>query len=92
LVKTIRLYLLRLFALLRIPNVPVCPVLWLNYFIDACKALGVPLLGKYLFRSSVHKAVSHCTLGGSAVSVGLHKYLEAAAINDGKTPHSFRVG
>ena len=81
------------FALLRIPNVPVCPVLWLNYYTVACKALGVPLLGEYLFRSSVHKeAVSHRPLGGSAVSARLHKYLKAAASDDGETPHSFRVG
>ena len=81
------------FALLCIPNVHVCPVLWLNYYIAACKALGVPLLGKYLFTSSVHKkAVSHCPLGGSAVSARLHKYLKAAAIDDRETPHSFHVG
>ena len=55
--------------------------------------LGVPLLGEYLFRSSVHKkAVSHRPLGGSDVSARLHKYLKAAAIDDGETPHSFRVG
>ena len=91
--KTIRVGFSRPFALLRIPNVSVCPVFWLNYYIAACKALGVPLLGEYLFRSSVHKkAVSHRPLGGSAVSARLHKYLKAAAIDDGETPHSFRVG
>ena len=79
--------------MLRIRNVPVCPVFWLNYHIAASKALGVPLLGEYLFRSSQHKkAVSHRPLGGSAVSAQLHKYLKAAAIDDGETPHSFRVG
>ena len=67
--------------------------MWLNYYIAACKALRVPLLGEYLFRSSVHKkAVSHLPLGGSAVSTRLHKYLKAAAIDDGETPHSFQVG
>ena len=67
----------RPFALLRIPNVPVCPVFWLNYYIAACKALGVPLLGEYLFRASEHKkAVSHRPLGGSAVSTRLRKYLK----------------
>ena len=35
---------LRPFALLRIPNVSVCLVFWLNYYIAACGALGVPLL------------------------------------------------
>ena len=81
------------FALLRFPNVPVCPVFWLNYYIAACKALGVRLLGEYLFRSSEHKeAVSRHPLGGSAVSTRLRKYLKAAGINDGETPHSFRVG
>ena len=83
----------RPFALLRIPNVPVCPVFWLNYYIAACKALGVPLLGEYLFRASEHKkAVSHRPLGGLAVSARLRKYLKAAASDHGKTPHSFRVG
>ena len=57
-------------------DVPVCPVLWLNYYIAACKALGVLHLGEYFFRSLVHKAVSHCPLGGSAISVRLHKYLK----------------
>ena len=67
--KTIRAGLSCPFALLRIPNVPVCPVFWLNYYIAACKALGVPLLSEYLFRSSEHKkTVSHRPLGGSAVS------------------------
>ena len=84
--KTIRAGSSRPFALLRIPNVPVCPVFWLNYYIVACKALGVPLLSEYLFRSSQHKK------RGSAVSARLHNYLKAAAINVGETPHSFRVG
>ena len=88
--KTIRAALSRPFALLHVPNVPVCPVFWLNYYIATCKALGVPLLGD---RASEHKkAVSHRPLGGSAVSARLHKYLKAAAINDGETPHSFRGG
>ena len=63
----------------------------LNLYIAACKALGFPLLGEYLFRSSEHKkAVSHRPLGGSAVSARLRKYRKAAAIDDGETPHSFR--
>ena len=91
--KTNRAGLSRPFALLRIPNVPVCPVFWLNYYIAACKALGVPLFGESLFWASEHKkAVSHRPLGGSAVSARLRKYLKAAAIDNGETPHSFRVG
>ena len=91
--KTNRASLSRPFALLRVPNVPVCPVFWLNNYIAACKALGVPLLGEYLFRASEHKkAVLHHPLGGSVVSARLRKYLKAAAIDDGETPHSFRVG
>ena len=91
--KTIRAGLLLPFALLRTPNVLVCPVLWLNYYIAACKVLGVPLLGEYLFRALVHKkVVSHRPLGGSAVSVHLHKYLRVTPINDRETPHSFWVG
>ena len=91
--KTRRAGQFRPFALLRIPNVPVCPVFWLNYYIAACGALGVPLHGEYLFRSSEHKKfVSHRPFGGSAVSARLQKYLKAAHINDGETPHSFRVG
>ena len=62
--KTRRAGQLRSFALLRIPNVPVCPVFWLNYYIAACGALGVPLLGEYLFRSSERKKfVSHRPFG-----------------------------
>ena len=81
------------FALLRgIPNVSVCLVFWLNYYIAACGALGVPLLGEKLFRSSEHKKfVSHRPFRGSAVSARLKKYLKAASINDGETLHSFRV-
>ena len=91
--KTRRAGQLRPFALLRIPNVPVCPVFWLNYYIAACRSLGVPLLGEYFFRSSEHKKfISHRPFGGSAVSARLHKYLRAAGIDDGETPHSFRVG
>ena len=87
--KTIRAGLSRPFALLHVPNVPVCPVFWLNYYIVTCKALGVPLLGEYLFRASEHKkAVSHRPLGGLAVSTRLRKYLKATAIDDGETPHS----
>lgn len=86
--KTNRAGLSRLFALLRVPNVPVCPVFCLNYYIAACKALG-----EYLFRASGHKkAVSHRPLGGLAVSARLRKYLKAAAIDDGETPHSLQVG
>ena len=91
--KTRRAGQSRPFALLRIPNVPTCPVSWLNYYIAACGALGVPLLGEYFFRSSEHKRlVSHRPFVGSAVSARLRKYLKAAGIDDGETPHSFRVG
>ena len=62
------------FALLRIPNVFVCLVFWLNYYIAACGALGVPLLGEKLFRFSEHKKfVPHRPFGGSAVSARLQK-------------------
>ena len=45
------------------------PGFWLNYYIPACGALGVPLLGEKLFRSSEHKKlVSHRPFCGSAVS------------------------
>ena len=78
------------FALLRIPNVSVCLVFWLNYYIAACGAFGVPLLSEKLFRSSEHKKfVSHRPFRGSAAR--LKKYLKAASINDGETLHSFRV-
>ena len=81
------------FALLRIPNVPVCLVFWWNYYIVACGALGVPLHGEYLFRSLEHKKfLSHCPFGGSAVFAWFQKYLKAAGINDRETPHSFWVG
>ena len=91
--KTRRAGQFRPFALLRIPNVLVYPVFWLNYYIAACGALSVPLLGEYLFRSSEHKKfVSHRPFGGSAVSERVQKYLKAAGINDGEAPHSFRVG
>ena len=73
------------FALLRIPNVPASPVFWLNYYIAACGALGVPLHGEYLFRSSEHKK-SHHPFGGSAASARLQKYLKAPCISDGETP------
>ena len=81
------------FALLRgIPNVSVCLVFWLNYYIVACGTLGVPLLSEKLFSSSKHKKfASHRPFRGSAVSARLKKYLKAASINDGETLHSFRV-
>ena len=81
------------FALLRgIPNVSVCLVFWLNFYIAACGALGVPLLSEKPFRSPEHKKfVSHRPFRGTAVSARLKKYLKAASINDGETPHSFRV-
>ena len=36
--------------------------------------------------------MSHRPFEGSTVSARLQKYLKAAGINDGETPHSFRVG
>ena len=38
------------------------------------------------------RSLSHRPFGGSAVSARLQKYLKAAGINDGETPHTFRVG
>ena len=65
----------------------------MNYYIAARGALGVPLLGDKLLRSSERKKlVAYRPFGGSAVSARLQKYLKAAGINDGETPHSFRVG
>ena len=50
-------------------------------------------LGEKLLRSSEYKKLmSHRPFRGSAVSTRLQKYLKAASINDGETPHSFRVG
>ena len=44
-------------------------------------------------RAIEHKEfISHRPFGGSAVSARFHKYLRAAGIDDGETPHSFRVG
>ena len=46
----------------------------MNYYIAACRALGVPLLGEKLFRFSEHKTfVPHRPFGGSAVSARLQK-------------------
>lgn len=60
------------FTLLCIPNVPVCPVFLLNFYIAACGALGVPLHVGYLFRSSEHKKFkSHRLFAGPAVSAQL---------------------
>ena len=82
----------RPFALLRIPDALVCPVVWVNYYITACKSLGILFLGEYFLRSSEHKKlVSHRPFVGSTVSERLHKHLKAAGIDDGETPHSFRV-
>ena len=62
--------------MLHIANVPVCPVFWLNYYIAACKALGVPYLGEYLLRSSEHKkVVSHRPLGLGCTPDQIAKYV-----------------
>lgn len=65
----------------------------MNYHIAACAELGVFLLGEYLFRFSEHKKfVSLRPFGRPTVSARLQKYLKAAGINDGESPHSFLVG
>ena len=71
----------------------VCLVFWLNYYFAACGALGVLFwVRNSLDPRNIKKFVSHRQFAGSAVSARLQKYLKAAAINAGETPHSFCVG
>ena len=73
------------FAPLGIPNVSVCLAFWLNYYIAACGALGVPLLGEKLFRSSEHKKVC---VTSSVWRVS--RICTTLKVSHGETPHSFR--
>jgi integrase len=83
----------RRFVLVPIPEKDVCPVLWITYYISACDSLGIILTPGYFFRSLERTtAISDRPFAGSAVNNRLRKYLKGAGIDDGETPHSFRVG
>ena len=78
-------------VLLRDPD--VCPVLWLDYYVRACQALGVSLSGRYFFRASDReKQVGGRPFLGTAVYNRLRVCLSEAKLCNGETPHSFRVG
>ena len=93
LTKTVRKGSPREFVLIPFRDPEVCPVLWLNYYIRACQALGVSLSGGYFFRASDRgKCVGQRPFLGSAVNNRLRVYLSEAKLSAGETPHSFRVG
>lgn len=93
LTKTVRGDAARFIVLEPFCNKGVCPVEWLEYYIAACRLLGVDLTRGFFFRSTDRKkAVSENPFLGSAVNNRLRKYLSDAKIDGGETPHSFRVG
>ena len=71
----------------------VCPVFWLDYYVRACRALGVPLSEGYFFRTYDRVgSVGERPFLASAVNNRLRVYLSKAKLDNGETPHSFRVG
>ena len=93
LTKTVRRGSPREFVLVPFRDPDVCPVLWLDYYVRACQALGVSLSGGYFFRASDRgKQVGGRPFLGSAVYNRLRVYLSEAKLCNGETPHSFRVG
>lgn len=91
--KTIRKGAPRAFAMVPFCDPDVCPVFWLDYYVRACRALGVPLSGGYFFRTSDRgRSVGERPFLSSAVNNRLRGYLAEANLNNGETPHSFRVG
>ena len=65
----------------------VCPVLWLDYYVRVCQALGVSLSGGYFFRASDRgKQVGGRPFLGSAVYNRLR-----VCLSEAKLGNSFRV-
>ena len=91
--KTVRRGSPREFVLVPFRDPDVCPVLWLDYFVRACQALGVSLSGGYFFRASDRgKQVGERPFLCWAVYNRLRVYLSETKLCNGETPHSFRVG
>ena len=83
----------REFVLVPFRDPDVCPVLWLDYYVRACQALGVSLSGGYFLRASDRgKQIGVRPFPGSALYNRLRVYLSEAKLCNGETPHSFRVG
>ena len=93
LTKTVHRKSPREFVLVPFRDPDVCPVLWLDYYVRACQALGISLSGGYFFRASDRgEQVGERPFLGSAVYNRLRVYLSEAKLCSGKTPHSFRFG
>ena len=81
------------FVLVPFRDLDVCLVFWLDYYVRACRALGVSLSERYFFQASDHgKCVVERRFLGSAVNNHLCVYLSEAKLCNGEMPHSFRVG
>lgn len=94
LTKNIRKGSPRSFALTKFTGHPdVCPVAWVQYYIEACRRLRIPLSQGYFFKATErNRSISDRPFTGSAVYNRLRKYLSEANLHAGETPHSFRVG
>lgn len=93
LTKNLRKGAPRLVALVRFGSPELCPVAWIQFYIDACKSLSVRLGEGYFFRATGRdNSISPRPFTGSAVNNRLKKHLSEANLNAGETPHSFRVG
>ena len=83
----------RSFVVIPIATKEVCPVLWLDYYIAACTALGVDLSSGYLFRTCQSKVVvGDRPILGTSVANRLRKHLRDANLDEGENSHSFRRG
>ena len=91
--KTLRGKHSRVTPILAMSSPVFCPIANLKFYSATCKALGVHLDPRYLFRpSSSNGCVKDAPFHYQAANERLRRYMLDLHIFEGETPHSFRSG
>lgn len=91
--KTLRGDKSNLFGIRRCSNTKICPVVAIERYISALRAMQVDLTQGFLFRPTTPQgAIAESCVSSEAMNGRLKTYLREMGMDEGETAHSFRSG